>query len=73
MSLDVYFSFNGNCRKAMEFYAAVFGVKMPEQIMTYGQNRACQKFCVNGKVYHQNGTRSLPNSIANWLSAGPQC
>ncbi|GHV70906.1 VOC family protein [Spirochaetia bacterium] len=38
MSLDVYFSFNGNCRKAMEFYAAVFGVKMPEQIMTYGQN-----------------------------------
>ncbi|GHV91960.1 VOC family protein [Spirochaetia bacterium] len=38
MSLDVYFSFNGNCRKAMEFYAAVFGVKRPEQIMTYGQN-----------------------------------
>ena len=38
MSLDVYFSFNGNCRKAMEFYAAVFGVKMPAQIMTYGQN-----------------------------------
>jgi PhnB protein len=38
MSLDVYFSFNGNCRKAMEFYANVFGVKMPEQIMTYGQN-----------------------------------
>ncbi|GHU17752.1 VOC family protein [Spirochaetia bacterium] len=38
MSLDVYFSFNGKCRKAMEFYANVFGVKMPEQIMTYGQN-----------------------------------
>ncbi|MDR0507587.1 MAG: VOC family protein [Dysgonamonadaceae bacterium] len=38
MSLDVFFSFNGNCRKAMEFYANVFGVKMPEQIMTYGEN-----------------------------------
>jgi PhnB protein len=38
MSLDVYFSFNGNCRKAMEFYAKVFGAGKPEQIMTYGQN-----------------------------------
>ena len=38
MTLDVYFSFNGNCREAMELYAHIFGVKMPEKIMTYGQN-----------------------------------
>ena len=40
MKLDVYFSFNGNCREAMEFYAAVFGAKVPGKIMTYGQNPA---------------------------------
>ena len=40
MTLDVYFSYNGNCREAMEFYAAVFGAKMPDQIMTYGQSHA---------------------------------
>jgi hypothetical protein len=42
-------------------------------IIPFYRRWACQKFCVNGKVYHQNGTRSLPNSIANWLSAEPQC
>jgi len=33
--------------------------------------RACQKFCVN-EIYHKNGTRSFPNSIANWFKARPQ-
>jgi hypothetical protein len=34
-------------------------------------NRACHIFCVNEK-YHQNGTRSFPNSMANWFNACPQ-
>jgi PhnB protein len=38
MSLDVFLTFNGDCRKAVEFYAAVFKLPVPEQIMTYGQN-----------------------------------
>lgn len=40
MSLDVFLTFDGDCRKALEFYAAVFKQPMPEQIMTYGQNPA---------------------------------
>ena len=38
MSFDVYLTFDGDCRLAMEFYSQVFNQKMPEQIMTYGQN-----------------------------------
>lgn len=38
MSLDVFLTFDGDCRKAVELYAAVFKRPMPEQIMTYGQN-----------------------------------
>ena len=38
MSFDVFISFDGDCRKALEFYTKVFGQKMPTQIMTYGQN-----------------------------------
>ncbi|MDR2516612.1 MAG: VOC family protein [Spirochaetaceae bacterium] len=38
MSLDVFLTFDGDCRKAVEFYAAVFKRPAPEQIMTYGQN-----------------------------------
>lgn len=34
MSIGVYINFDGNCREAVEFYANVFGVDMPE-IMTY--------------------------------------
>ena len=30
--------------------------------------RACPIFCVN-KKYHLNGTRSFPNSMANWFNA----
>jgi PhnB protein len=37
MSLDVYLSFDGDCRKALEFYAAVFKQE-PKDIMTYSQN-----------------------------------
>ena len=34
MAVDVYISFNGNCREAVEFYAQVFETEKP-QIMTY--------------------------------------
>jgi PhnB protein len=36
MSLDVYLTFNGNCREAIEYYAEVFGTEKP-QIMTFGE------------------------------------
>ena len=37
MSFDVFLNFDGDCRAALEFYANVFGLEMPGQIMTYGQ------------------------------------
>ncbi|MDR0442671.1 MAG: VOC family protein [Treponema sp.] len=37
MSLDAFLCFDGDCRKALEFYAEAFNQKMPDQIMTYGQ------------------------------------
>jgi len=36
MSFDVFINFDGDCRSAIEFYASVFGVDVPAQIMTYG-------------------------------------
>ena len=36
MAVNVYISFNGNCREAVEFYADVFGTEKPK-IMTYGE------------------------------------
>jgi transposase len=38
-----------------------------EAKMVQYRNRACHILCVNG--FHQNGTRSFPNSRANWLRA----
>ena len=38
MSMDTFLTFDGDCLKAIEFYAAVFKQEMPKQIMTYGQN-----------------------------------
>jgi PhnB protein len=38
MSFDVFLNFDGNCRAALKFYAKVFKQKMPDNIMTYGQN-----------------------------------
>jgi PhnB protein len=37
MAVDVYLTFNGNCREAVEFYAEVFGTEQPT-IMTFGEN-----------------------------------
>jgi PhnB protein len=37
MSLDVFLTFNGECRQALDFYAQVFNQK-PEQVMTFAQN-----------------------------------
>ena len=37
MSFDVFLNFDGDCRAAVEFYASVFKLKMPEHIMTYGE------------------------------------
>jgi PhnB protein len=35
MAVNVYLTFNGNCREAAEYYAEVFGTEKP-QIMTFG-------------------------------------
>lgn len=37
VGVDVYLTFNGNCREAVEFYAASFGTELPT-IMTYGES-----------------------------------
>ena len=37
ISMDVFLVFDGDCRKAIEFYASVFKQEMPKQIMTYGE------------------------------------
>ena len=37
MRFDVFLNFDGDCRDALEFYASVFKLDMPERIMTYGQ------------------------------------
>jgi len=37
MTFDVFLNFDGDCREALEFYAGVFGLPMPDQIMTYDQ------------------------------------
>ncbi|WP_438313638.1 VOC family protein [Sporosarcina sp. FA9] len=37
MAVDIYLTFNGNCREAVEFYAEVFETEKPH-IMTFGEN-----------------------------------
>jgi len=37
MAVDIYLTFNGNCREAIEFYAEVFETEMP-RLMTFGEN-----------------------------------
>jgi len=37
MTFDVFLNFDGECREAMTFYAHVFGLEMPDHIMTYDQ------------------------------------
>lgn len=36
MAINVYLNFNGNTRKAVEYYAEVFGTE-PPHIMTFGE------------------------------------
>lgn len=36
MAVNVYLTFNGNCREAVEFYAKAFHTEAP-QIMTFGE------------------------------------
>ncbi|MCL2407510.1 MAG: VOC family protein [Defluviitaleaceae bacterium] len=36
MRLDVFLNFDGDCREAINFYAEVFKVSAPNNIMTYG-------------------------------------
>jgi PhnB protein len=40
MAFDVFITFDGDCRQALEFYAGVFKQEMPTHIMTYGENPA---------------------------------
>ncbi len=37
MAINIYLTFNGNCREAAEFYAEVFKTEKPE-IMTFGES-----------------------------------
>jgi len=37
MTFDVFLNFDGDCRAALEFYAGVFGLELPDHIMTYDQ------------------------------------
>jgi PhnB protein len=37
MAVEVYLSFNGNCREVVEYYAEVFGTEQP-QISTFGDS-----------------------------------
>ncbi|WP_096200434.1 VOC family protein [Bacillus sp. FJAT-45350] len=37
MAIDVYLTFNGNCREAVEFYSDVFKTEVP-QIMIFGDS-----------------------------------
>lgn len=37
MAVDVYLTFNGNCREAVQFYAEVFKTEAPH-IMTFGES-----------------------------------
>ena len=46
MSIDVYINFNGNCRKAVEFYAQVFETEKP-QIMTFGDMPPSPEFTLS--------------------------
>ncbi|WP_419392852.1 VOC family protein [Cytobacillus praedii] len=38
MAVEVYLTFNGNCREAVEYYAEVFGTEKP-QIMAFGDSK----------------------------------
>jgi len=37
MSLDVFLGFDGDCEEAVRFYAGVFGLPVPVDMMRYGQ------------------------------------
>ena len=37
MTFDVFLNFDGDCRAALAFYTAVFGLELPDNIMTYDQ------------------------------------
>ena len=37
MSFDVFLNYDGDCRQAIAFYAGVFRLEVPQNIMTYGQ------------------------------------
>jgi len=38
MTFEVFLNFDGDCHKALEFYAEVFGLGAPSHVMTYDQN-----------------------------------
>jgi len=38
MTFDVFLNFDCYCRQALEFYASVFGLEVPREVMTYDQN-----------------------------------
>ncbi len=51
MSVDVYLTFNGNCREAVEFYAEAFEEEKPK-IMTFGDSPPNPDYPMPEKAKH---------------------
>ncbi|SDZ19858.1 PhnB protein [Evansella caseinilytica] len=51
MGVSVYINFNGNCREAAEYYAAVFGTEKP-QMMTFGEAPPDPNFSLPEEAKH---------------------
>ena len=50
MAVEVFINFNGNCREAVEFYAAVFGTEKPV-MMSFGDSpHECPEFPLSEEV-----------------------
>jgi PhnB protein len=70
VNVELYIYFNGNCREAVEFYAAVFDTEKP-QIMTYGDAPpnpnftlppAAQKLVIHSRL-NINGTNVMFSDV----------
>jgi len=50
---DVFLNFDGDCRAALDFYAGVFGLEIPTDIMLYEQGPECEFGKENnGRILH---------------------
>ncbi len=58
MRLNTYLSFDGNCREALEFYAAHVGGKITA-MMTYGEMPGCEQMPAQTKTAIMHGCLDL--------------